>query len=149
MSQESNRILDVKITDVLSMLENGKTRQEIAAHYGLTLAEAKKWIFSHEKLKHKKTHKAPTVNLVDDTVDAVIVTDDTAADAVHETWDAPAPTNEVWGEVPQTDVPAEAEMQSETVTEEATSQADTPVAEVQADENLTEAPATNSSEATW
>lgn len=63
--------IDVKISDVLAFFEKGKTREEIASHYGLTLAEAKKWIFNHEKLKNKKPHKSPKVVLIDDTTEIV------------------------------------------------------------------------------
>ena len=68
--------IDVKVSDVLTFLKEGKTREEIAAHYGLTLAEAKRDIFSHEKIKNKKTHKPSKVALIDDTPE-VALTDDT------------------------------------------------------------------------
>ena len=68
--------IDVRVSDVLTFLKEGKTREDIANHYGLSLAEAKRDIFSHPKLKNKKTHKASKVALIDDTPE-VQITDDT------------------------------------------------------------------------
>ena len=67
----------VKITEVLSMLRNGYTRDNtsklynreigsIKEHYGLTNAELK-LLFSHEKLKNLKTKPVPSLQIIDDT----------------------------------------------------------------------------------
>lgn len=43
----------IKTEDVLAMLEEGKTREEIGAHYGLNKSDTKK-LFAHKDLKGKK-----------------------------------------------------------------------------------------------
>ena len=64
MSQER---VQIKVNDVKDMLNNGKTREQIAEHYGITMAAAKKTIFSHEKIKGLKTKKTyDFVDIVDD-----------------------------------------------------------------------------------
>ena len=56
---------EIKISEVLDLLEQGKTREEIQSIYGLSVKELK-MLFSHPKLKGKKTKKAPSFILVDD-----------------------------------------------------------------------------------
>ena len=51
------------VEDVLEMLENGKTRDEIQEHYGLTNPELKQ-LFKHPELKGKKTKKVVEVNVM-------------------------------------------------------------------------------------
>ena len=51
------------IEDVQDMLVDGKTRDEIGSHYGLNGVETKR-LFSHPELKGRRTHKAPTFDLV-------------------------------------------------------------------------------------
>lgn len=66
MSTEKRNI-KIKISDVKAMLVAGKTRPEIAEHYGITMNDLKKQVFSHPELKFKKTHKASaSITLVDD-----------------------------------------------------------------------------------
>jgi hypothetical protein len=45
----------ISISEVLKMLEDGKTRKEIGEHFGLSGA-ATKALFANEKLKGRKTH---------------------------------------------------------------------------------------------
>jgi DNA-directed RNA polymerase specialized sigma subunit len=56
----------ISISGIKSLLEQGKTRQEIANEYGITLGELKKH-FKHPKLKGLRMHKPLTSVLVDDT----------------------------------------------------------------------------------
>lgn len=44
----------VKINDVLTMLDEGKTREDIRIHYNISKAALNR-LFQHEKLKGKKT----------------------------------------------------------------------------------------------
>jgi len=53
----------IVVEDVLEMLADGKTREEIQAHYGLNGVELKK-LFMHEQLKGRRTHKVPTFEIV-------------------------------------------------------------------------------------
>ena len=74
----------IKISEVLVLLEQGKKRSEIATHYGITDADVKK-VFAHPKLKGKKAHKEPIWELTDDTDDVVEPATDVNAEAVNET----------------------------------------------------------------
>lgn len=56
----------IKVSDVLAMLNDGKTRDDIANHYGITKPDCKR-LFEHPSLKGKKTKKKPGFILVDDT----------------------------------------------------------------------------------
>lgn len=58
----------IKITEILALLEQGKKRSEIATHYGITDADVKR-MFAHPKLKGRKAHKEPTWELEDDTTE--------------------------------------------------------------------------------
>ena len=62
----------VKVSEVLAMLESGKDRKDIAAHYGLNANQTKD-LFNHPKLKGKKTKKdySSAYVLEDDTDDSV------------------------------------------------------------------------------
>lgn len=53
MSQDK---IKIRIPDVLGMLKDGKTRDEIGEHYGLSKADTKR-LFLHPDLKGKKTVK--------------------------------------------------------------------------------------------
>lgn len=57
----------INVDDVLSMLQNGKTRADIAEHYGISGVDCKA-LFQHPRLKHKKTIKPKELGfiLVDD-----------------------------------------------------------------------------------
>lgn len=95
MSEVQETKKQVKVSDVLAMLRAGQTREEIAAHYDLTMAEAKRDIFSHEKIKNKKTHKPSRVTLIDDVAEVEMV-DDTAT--VADTTSTDAVTTEEVGD---------------------------------------------------
>lgn len=80
MSQESaqvenvatatQEVLRITISDVLGLLAQGKSRKEIAEHYGRTQSEMNKMVWGHPKLKNKKAKKQYTgIELEDDTED--------------------------------------------------------------------------------
>lgn len=61
----ANDKIPIRTSKVLEMLKEGKTREDIRNHYGLSKTELKD-LFQHEKLKGRKTHKAPSFVIVDD-----------------------------------------------------------------------------------
>jgi len=68
--QESNAPLRITISEVLSLLDQGKSRKEIAEHYGRTQTEMKRIVWEHPKLKNRKAKKQYTgIELEDDTED--------------------------------------------------------------------------------
>lgn len=52
----SDQKREIVVEDVIEMLESGKTRKEIQAHYGLNGVELKT-LFNHPDLKGRRTHK--------------------------------------------------------------------------------------------
>lgn len=56
----------IKVSDVLTLLEQGKDRAAIKQELSLTHAEMTA-LFQHSKLKNKKPKVQPTFELVDDT----------------------------------------------------------------------------------
>lgn len=54
---QDNRI-KISPKDVLAFLADGKTREEIREHYGLSKSDMKR-VFEHPDLKGRKTKKAP------------------------------------------------------------------------------------------
>lgn len=84
MSQESAQVenavvaapvLRITISDVLGLLDQGKSRKEIADHYGRTQSDMKKMVWDHPKLKNRKAKKQYTgIELEDDTEDINDVT---------------------------------------------------------------------------
>lgn len=79
MSQESAQVenavvtapvLRITISDVLGLLDQGKSRKEIAEYYGRTQSDMKKMVWDHPKLKNRKAKKQYTgIELEDDTED--------------------------------------------------------------------------------
>ena len=79
MSQESAQVenavvtapvLRITISDVLGLLDQGKSRKEIAEHYGRTQSDMKKMVWDHPKLKNRKAKKQYSgIELEDDTED--------------------------------------------------------------------------------
>jgi len=61
-----NEKKQIKVTDVIAMLENGMTRSEINEHYGLNPREVK-LLWSHPKLINRKPSKYKIgISIVDD-----------------------------------------------------------------------------------
>lgn len=56
---------DIKISQVLECLNKGMSREEIAEHFGITMADCKR-VFQHPTLKGKKMKKTGAFNLIDD-----------------------------------------------------------------------------------
>lgn len=56
---------NIKISEVLECLNKGMSREEIAEHFGITMADCKR-VFQHPTLKGKKMRKAGAFNLIDD-----------------------------------------------------------------------------------
>lgn len=72
---------EIKIGTILTLLEEGKTRKEIAEHLQISLSDLKT-IFSHPKLKGKRQKKQKDYVLVDDTED-IVDTSATDDDIIH------------------------------------------------------------------
>ena len=63
-------VLRITISDVLGLLDQGKSRKEIAEHYGRTQSDMKKMVWDHPKLKNRKAKKQYSgIELEDDTED--------------------------------------------------------------------------------
>lgn len=56
----------IRISEVLALLDRGKSRKEIAEHYGKTEAEMQRSVWSHPKLKGRKAKKVDDILLEDD-----------------------------------------------------------------------------------
>jgi hypothetical protein len=66
----TQEVLRITISDVLGLLDQGKSRKEIAEHYGRTQSDMKKMVWDHPKLKNRKAKKQYTgIELEDDTED--------------------------------------------------------------------------------
>ena len=69
MSQNAEQQAPLRITvsEVKGLLDQGKSRKEIADHYGKSMAEMQRTVWCHPKLKNLKAKKQYTgVELVDD-----------------------------------------------------------------------------------
>jgi len=67
---EAAPVLRITISDVLGLLDQGKSRKEIAEYYGRTQSDMKKMVWDHPKLKNRKAKKQYTgIELEDDTED--------------------------------------------------------------------------------
>lgn len=78
---EQEAPLRIAVSEVKSLLDQGKSRKEIADHYGKTQAEMQRMVWGHPKLKNLKAKKQYTgVELVDDEEDApeAVVTEQVA-----------------------------------------------------------------------
>jgi uncharacterized protein (DUF433 family) len=66
----TQEVLKITISDVLGLLAEGKSRKEIAEHYGRTQSDMIKMVWGHPKLKNRKAKKQYTgIELEDDTED--------------------------------------------------------------------------------
>jgi len=66
MSTLENSTPRVGIKQVKQMLQDGKTRKEIAEHYGKSQAEMNATVWQHPELKGLKTKKIHYVEIVED-----------------------------------------------------------------------------------
>ena len=79
-------VLKITISAVLDLLAQGKTRKEIAEHYGKTQTEMQKSVWSHPKLKGRKIKKQYLgIELEDDTEDEVAVAEVVEVEEVQHT----------------------------------------------------------------
>jgi len=62
---EENLKKEIKVSEVLQLLQEGYTRDQIAVKYGISQKELK-YLFQHPKLKGKKTIKGIGIAIVDD-----------------------------------------------------------------------------------
>ena len=74
-------VKEIKVSEVKALLDQGLDRKEIAAHFGKSVAEMARTVWSSPKLKNLKKKAAPTVVLVDDE-DAV---EETVVETITET----------------------------------------------------------------
>jgi len=74
MSVEQEVKKDITVSAVLALLDEGKSREEIATHFGETVAAMKAAVWQHPKLKNRKAKKQFGINLIDDTDDESNVT---------------------------------------------------------------------------
>lgn len=61
----------IKISEILEMLDNGKKRQEIADHYGISIQQCRQ-LFKHKKLIGrwpKRKINSVSVDIIDDVVE--------------------------------------------------------------------------------
>ena len=64
----TQEVLRITISDVLGLLAQGKSRKEIAEHYGRTQSDMNKMVWGHPKLKNRKAKKQYSgIELEDDT----------------------------------------------------------------------------------
>ena len=61
----------IKIKDVLALLNEGKVREEIASHYGISKADVNA-LFQHPELKNKKPRKPLGFVIVDEEEDVAV-----------------------------------------------------------------------------
>ena len=91
---EQQAPLVITISEVKSLLDQGKSRKEIAEHYGKTQAEMQRMVWGHPKLKNLKAKKQYTgVELVDDEADDAPVAEvaETVVEEVAEVAQVPGP----------------------------------------------------------
>jgi hypothetical protein len=85
------QVLRITISDVLGLLAEGKSRKEIAEHYGRTQSDMKKMVWDHPKLKNRKAKKQYSgIELEDDTDDEPVA-ETTVETAIGEIAHVPAP----------------------------------------------------------
>lgn len=89
-SSQATVTQDIKVSDVLSMLKEGKTRKEINEHYGLNTNSAKA-LWATQSLKRRKraqSGKEVTIRVIDDVASKATVSPDQTVASVSP---APAP----------------------------------------------------------
>lgn len=93
MSQETNGTVNeagqtvITIQGVLALLQDGKSRAEIAQHYGKSQKEMKEMVWSHPKLKNRKAKKqlVSDIVLVDEEPTETIPSSEPVSQAVSDT----------------------------------------------------------------
>ena len=83
---QDNRV-KVSPKDVLAFLADGKTREEIRKHYGLSKSDMKR-MFEHPDLKGRKTKKAPGFVFEEDSPsEEIFNTDNATSDTATQSSD--------------------------------------------------------------
>ncbi len=93
------QVKEIKISEVKALLADGLDRKQIAAHYGKSVAEMARTVWSNPKLKNLKKKSAPSIALIDDEADdaeevaetAVEVAEASVDNATEEVEQAQAP----------------------------------------------------------
>ncbi len=94
MSEVTNGgVQTLTVSGILNDLNQGLTRAAIQAKYSLSGKDLAQ-LFSHPKLKGKKTKVAPSFTLVDDTEDEVAVVEAAPVEVAPEVEVAPVTTSE-------------------------------------------------------
>lgn len=70
-----NQKIQIRVTDVIAMLEDGKSREEIGEHYGLNKSDIKA-LFSIPQLKGKRAKKQRPFQIIFDEADEVETTNE-------------------------------------------------------------------------
>lgn len=101
--------IKITISGVKDLLSEGKSRKEIAEHYGVPMSVMKEKVWSHPELKNLKAKKGHNIELIDDTVE------DFSQEAKEEAY----PVSEMEQDVPQVPSPEyQNVLDAENVTEE-------------------------------
>lgn len=101
--------IKITISGVKDLLSEGKSRKEIAEHYGVPMSVMKEKVWSHPELKNLKAKKGHNIELIDDTVE----------NFSQEAKDEGYPVCEAEQDVPQMNAPeSQNVLDSENVTEE-------------------------------
>lgn len=74
----------IKVSDVLNMLRDGNSREEIREHYGLNKADLKR-LFLHPSLKGRRTRIKAGFNLIDDVTEDSSTEPASISDTVTDT----------------------------------------------------------------
>lgn len=65
----------IKVSEVIALIENGKTRSQIREELGLSLQELAV-LFKHPKLKNRRAKSVPTIEIIDDLEETLEVVED-------------------------------------------------------------------------
>lgn len=76
--------ITITVSGVKALLEQGMDRKEIAEHFGKSVAEMKREVWSNPALKNLKKKSASTITLIDDTVETAETAEAPVAESVAE-----------------------------------------------------------------
>lgn len=98
---------EIRISEVLELIETYHNREEIAEHFGINMSECKQ-LFQHPELKGKRTRPKPTFVIVDDVSDNQVDLEDMIEEVESE-----LPVEEAQAERAEIDVEQEQAQQEE------------------------------------
>lgn len=125
----------IRLSDVIQMITEGKDRKEIAAHYGKPMSVMTATVFKHPSIKNLRTIKERDFEIVDDLGEETVVIH--ASKMITGTEEKKEATTE---NVMDSEVVAEEVSAEQEVAEEVTENVQEEVAEE--DRNLSESPVT-------